>query len=155
MMPVLLVVLAIAVVAGVILIPKTALAYQNGKQLGPIELKPIGSGFYLRSDAAEQFNLMRQDASTDGVSLVVDSAFRSMAEQEALYAELVAGSRTTPVAKPGYSNHQNGIAVDIAVQSSQQSPTYQWLAANAGDYGFVNTGATFNNPEYWHWEYHS
>ncbi len=149
--------LGAVIVAMVLLMSKTASAeaFANGQSIGTIQLTAIAPGQFLRTDAAESYNMMSSDAAQDGVSLVVDSAFRSMVEQQALYDEKVAGTRTTAVARPGYSNHQNGIAVDIAVQSSTQSVSYQWLSANAADYGFYNVGSSFNPPEYWHWEYHA
>jgi LAS superfamily LD-carboxypeptidase LdcB len=61
----------------------------------------------------------------------------------------------TPVARPGFSNHQNGVAVDIQVNSSTSSPVYVWLKMNAKAYGFINTGASFKPPEFWHWEFRS
>lgn len=51
-------------------------------------------------------------------------------------------------ARPGYSNHQGGIAVDVGVGGTA-SAVYRWLAANAGRFGFVRTVKS----EPWHWEY--
>lgn len=132
---------------------KQVQAYAHGVAIGLIEVWPIGGGFYLRKDAAQSAVRLIAKAKDDGVTLQTDSAFRFMEEQQSLYSKLQAGIITTPVAKPGYSNHQNGIAWDIAVQRSMNSPTYIWLAANAPDYGWTNTGRYFSNPEYWHWEY--
>lgn len=132
--------------------PQTADAYVKGVQTS-ITLGDIGGGYFLRDDAAASFNLMQAAATQAGIPLTVDSAFRFMSEQTDLYNEFLSGARTSLVAKPGYSNHQGGVAVDIAVQSSTQSATYKWLAENAADYGFVNTGAKFSKPEYWHWEF--
>ncbi|MEM6698100.1 MAG: M15 family metallopeptidase, partial [Bacteroidota bacterium] len=52
-------------------------------------------------------------------------------------------------AKPGRSNHQNGIALDIANTKSGTSIVYQWLKENATKYGFVRTVKS----ESWHWVY--
>jgi LAS superfamily LD-carboxypeptidase LdcB len=135
-----------------VLRPSTALAYSAGKPIS-ITLVSIGGGHELRADAAKAFNAMRIAAAADGLFLKVNSSFRRMEEQTTLYAEFTSGQRTDLVAKPGYSNHQSGVAVDIEVQRSTSSREYKWLAANARRFGFQNTGANFSKPEYWHWEF--
>ena len=50
-------------------------------------------------------------------------------------------------AKPGRSNHQSGIAVDISAQKGSKS--YSWLVQNAWKYGFIRAV----RKERWHWEY--
>lgn len=55
-----------------------------------------------------------------------------------------------PTARPGSSMHERGLAVDFNFAgrsiSSQDSPAYQWLAANAQVFGFQNLPS-----EPWHW----
>ncbi|MGA9525199.1 MAG: D-alanyl-D-alanine carboxypeptidase family protein [Myxococcaceae bacterium] len=124
----------------------TVTGYVNGVAK-KITLKAIPNGKYLRSDAAAAFNKMSAAAKSAGVTLPVVSGFRSMAQQKNLYALYLQG-RGNLAAKPGYSNHQGGIAVDISVGSTA-SKTYKWLAANASKYGFKRTVPS----EPWHWEY--
>lgn len=50
-----------------------------------------------------------------------------------------------PTGKPGYSNHQNGDAVDFNVPID----TYRWMVKNAIRYGWVRTVLS----ERWHWQY--
>lgn len=128
-------------------------AYARGVSLGLIDVSPIGSGYYLRWDAAASWLRLKSAAVAGEVTLQVDSAFRTMAEQSELWARKQAGQLSQLVAFPGTSNHQNGIAIDVAVQARSDSPTYRWLAAHAPAFGWTNTGATFSRPEYWHWEY--
>jgi LAS superfamily LD-carboxypeptidase LdcB len=52
-------------------------------------------------------------------------------------------------APPGSSNHQNGIAFDIAVGGGSGDPIYDWLKKNAPARGFIRTV----NKEPWHWEF--
>lgn len=70
------------------------------------------------------------------------------------------------VAAPGYSLHNNGLAIDFStregnhtlgassrpvnVQRWRQSWFYQWLRANASRYGFAEN---ISISEPWHWEY--
>jgi LAS superfamily LD-carboxypeptidase LdcB len=55
-----------------------------------------------------------------------------------------------PTARPGASKHEQGLAIDFSwngsVINSRSSPAFQWLAANAGSFGFANLPS-----EPWHW----
>ncbi len=129
---------------------------------GPMLVKGVGNGAYLRPDAADAFLTMVQQASLEGVDLVAGSAFRSMAEQAVIYARYITGTNivngsNAKAAAPGTSNHGAGIAIDIANLNGQaisySSPEYVWLAANAHLYGFDHTeGASINEP--WHWDFY-
>ncbi|MEW6434392.1 MAG: D-alanyl-D-alanine carboxypeptidase family protein [Myxococcota bacterium] len=121
--------------------------YVNGRPQS-ITVSPIGNGKYLRSDAAAAFNAMRRDAARAGVNLNPVSGFRTMAEQTYLY-NLYRSGRGNLAARPGYSNHQSGISVDVSTNGSYNSAAYRWLAANARRYGFVNDV----RGEPWHWTY--
>lgn len=105
-------------------------------------------GHQLRRDAAEAFMQMRAAAAAAGVELVVESAFRTWAEQKVFYDDFVAGRRKDVAAPPGWSNHQGGTAVDLDTDRGTND-AYDWLVANAHLYGFRRTVAS----EPWHWEY--
>ena len=128
-------------------------AFVAGKSIGTIGLVGIGNEKYLREDAAAAFEKMLEKSEAEGVKLVVDDAFRRMDEQERLYAKHQSGLLRTPVAKPGWSKHQSGVALDIAVHRTNTSLEYRWLAQNAPQFGWHNTGASFHPPEFWHWEF--
>ncbi len=57
-----------------------------------------------------------------------------------------ASSCKTPTARPGYSNHQMGLAIDFGNCGSHSTACYKWLAANAKNYGLINLPS-----EPWHW----
>ncbi len=124
---------------------------------GPMLVAPVGNGQFMRVDAAEAFNRMIDAAARDGITLLAGSAFRSVAQQAALYAAYVARAFTYPtVAQPGKSNHGNGTANDIAVAPGVSvhfdTPAFAWLTANAGMFGFSwDEGRRVNEP--WHWRY--
>lgn len=139
--------LALVMIGGAV---TTAVAYSGGKELGKITLIMI-DGKPVEQQTGKQFLAMRAAALRDGVKLVLNSGFRTWAEQVRLYGLYLAGQGNL-AAKPGFSNHQSGLAVDIQVDNSFTSPVYRWLAANAARYGFVNTGKSFSQPEPWHWE---
>jgi peptidoglycan hydrolase-like protein with peptidoglycan-binding domain len=112
-----------------------------------ITLSGIPNGKQMRSDAAAAFNRMHAAAARAGINLHVNSGFRSMAEQQELYRQYLNGTGNL-AARPGYSNHQGGIAVDVNVGSTS-SATYRWMAAHADEFGFKRTVPS----EPWHWEY--
>ncbi len=61
-----------------------------------------------------------------------------------------ASSCSPPTAKPGSSMHERGLAIDFtnrgSLISSHSNPAWQWMAANAGRFGFSNLPS-----EPWHW----
>jgi LAS superfamily LD-carboxypeptidase LdcB len=120
--------------------------YVKGEK-ATIHVLPVAPGKYMRADAAIAFLRMVAAALLAGVVLTVNSAFRLMAEQEELYLRHREGTGNL-AAKPGFSNHQGGIAVDIETGGTN-TPVYLWLARNAHRFGFVRTVPS----EPWHWEY--
>lgn len=116
----------------------------------PITLREIpgASGYYLQSspvDVWSAFQRLKSAAVNAGHAVVVNSAFRTMAKQTALFAAYTAGTGNK-AAKPGYSTHQNGFALDLAVA---QGGLLSWLRSNASAYGFFETVTGEN----WHWAY--
>lgn len=103
----------------------------------------------LRSDIVEKLTEMFNAASTRGVDLKIASGYRSYEYQKTLFSNLEAGVGTTTanqsIALPGQSEHQTGLALDIASSlgtcyieecfSGTQSG--QWLADNSYLYGFI------------------
>ena len=61
--------------------PRSVEAWSRGQSLGVIQVAPIGEGHYLRADAAQAFLGMLSRSARDGVSLIVNSSFRSMEKQ--------------------------------------------------------------------------
>jgi len=110
---------------------------------------PGFSGFYLQRspvDAFAAFARMRQAIQASGINVKLNSAFRTMAKQKELYNKYLTG-RGNLAAKPGRSNHQYGVAVDLDVKSNPR--LLKWLQANAGRFGFHQAVPSEN----WHWEY--
>jgi soluble lytic murein transglycosylase-like protein len=93
----------------------------------------------MRPDVALAFDRMAAAARADGVALVIASAFRSNAEQAALFA---AHPDPKWVARPGESLHRLGTELDLGPQVA-----YAWLAAHAPRFGLIQRYAW----EPWHW----
>ena len=104
-----------------------------------------------------------------GIYLIINSSYRPYTEQEQLYNEYTElyGQRgaDTIASRPGYSEHQTGLALDIFSKDSttrstfKDSAAYTWLINNSYKYGFILrypegkeslTGFEF---EAWHYRY--
>jgi len=101
-----------------------------------------GTDVEVRTAAA--FRVMAKAARKRGIKLAINSGFRSRAEQAKLYREYRRGEGNL-AARPGYSNHQSGRALDIYINRK----TLAWLESHAATYGFYRTVP----GEAWHWEY--
>lgn len=89
------------------------------------------------------FDAMRAEAAGSGHSLSILSGYRSHAHQTDNYTQRVAqvGQEVADrgMARPGHSEHQTGLAIDVNSLSTSfgATPTGQWVAANAHRFGFV------------------
>ncbi len=116
----------------------TTVMASGGGYSGPLVYR---QGHGMRPDAAAAFDRMAAVASRAGLALIVNSAFRSDAEQAALFA---AHPDPTWVAPPGHSLHRCATELDLGPETA-----YGWLAANAGSFGFVQRYSW----EPWHYGY--
>lgn len=105
-------------------------------------------GHPVERDTANAYYVMAQAAERDGVQIRIVSGFRTMAEQQHLYYCYTSCSCNgcNLAARPGYSNHQSGHALDLNTSSGG---VYNWLAAHGAHYGFSRTVPS----EAWHWEW--
>jgi hypothetical protein len=110
----------------------------GGGYNGPLVYR---QGHGMRPDVAAAFDRMAAAAAGAGISLIVNSAFRSDAEQAALFA---AHPDPRWVAPPGHSLHRCATELDLGPESA-----YGWLAANASRFGFVQRYSW----EAWHYGY--
>lgn len=106
-------------------------------------------GLTLRSEAANALETMFSAAAEDGITLILGSGYRSYETQARLFNNYVnrdgeeAANRYS--ARPGESEHQTGLAVDISdysmanwlKNSFKGTAESRWLIENAYTYGFV------------------
>ena len=123
---------------------------------------PSSYGSGLRPELTRAFAKMRDAAARDGVSLWIISGFRSYASQKAVYAAKIRqyGFATAEKrsARPGHSEHQTGLAIDVNSISQSWGDTRagRWVAKNAHRYGFIvrypkgKTSITGYAYEPWH-----
>ena len=95
----------------------------------------------MRPDVAAAYDRMAAAAAADGIALVVNSGFRSDAEQAALFEQ---NPDPRMVAPPGTSLHRCATELDLGPPAA-----YGWLAANAERYGFLQRYSW----EAWHYGY--
>jgi len=119
----------------------------------------------LRRVALESLNEMSAAARADGITLAVSSAYRSYDYQVKVYNRNVRelGKKIADLesAKPGFSQHQTGLAVDFypVTDSYAKTKAGRWLAANASRFGWSNSfpkgyeAATGYKWECWHYRY--
>jgi N-acetylmuramoyl-L-alanine amidase len=86
---------------------------------------------------------LRKAIQERGIRMVVNSAYRTIAQQLLLYNWK--GSNSNPVAKPGQSNHQSGLALDIVDRPGWQPylQRYGWqpLAGDPPHVDYKGAGA--------------
>ncbi|MDD5710778.1 MAG: D-alanyl-D-alanine carboxypeptidase family protein [Candidatus Colwellbacteria bacterium] len=128
-------------------------------------------GVCLKQDAGEGLIRMFEAAEKDGVRLAVTSAYRHVYGQADMYRYWLKTDRQEieyTVEKPGFSEHQLGMAVDLTDSSvgfRSADPNFyisrggRWMRKNAHKYGFVmshsDSDGNGSNAGYepWHWRY--
>jgi LAS superfamily LD-carboxypeptidase LdcB len=125
----------------------------------------------MRADAAAALIDLLAQARAAGVPMVPISGFRSLEYQAGLVQKAIVkyGSEEVAgrwVARPGYSEHHTGLAVDLGPEeapdldcetSFEETPAFAWLNQNAGRFGFELSYPRGNargiNYEPWHWRF--
>jgi D-alanyl-D-alanine carboxypeptidase len=115
----------------------------------PLRLTAKDDEMKMRKIAADALKQMYDGAQLEGLKLMVSSGYRSYNFQVSLYnryvqqqGKAVADSQS---ARPGFSEHQTGLAVDVEPASRKceveacfaKTPEGQWVAMNAYKYGFI------------------
>lgn len=119
----------------------------------------------------DEIEQLFSDAKDQGLDLMIGSGFRSYALQNTYYSNYVRLYSQQEAdkfsAKPGQSEHQTGLVVDLAYANMDcylarcfaDTPAGIWLAQNAHEYGFVlrypegKESVTGFQFEPWHFRY--
>lgn len=124
----------------------------------------------LREPAARAAEAMTGAAAKAGVPVRIISAYRDYATQVALYNSYVArdgqAAADTYSARPGHSEHQTGLVIDLddhgdcyLMACFGDTAAGAWLAEHAAEYGFIvrypegKEAVTGFMPEPWHFRY--
>ena len=133
---------------------KMTLGYVRGKSF-PLAIEWV-DGMWLGCELAAHWREMKTAAAADGIALILTSGWRSYEEQKSIWIERQdpeVRARKGAAARPGYSLHQSGRAIDIKTglslanfQAGNSTPIFDWLRENSTKYGFVRD----YKPEPWH-----
>ena len=133
----------------------------------------------LQTEAADAFLAMQAAAAKDGVTIWMQSGYRSVDYQKNLYDQKTQYFRNKGLSEaeakkqaanivnpPGYSEHNCGLAADLnspehtdLTEGFENTEAFRWLSAHAVEYGFIlrypkNAEAvTEITYEPWHWRY--
>ncbi len=136
--------------------------------LEDLDLSYSRSGMKLVHTAKTALEKMVTAAKEEGYMIRVMSSYRSYNYQVNLYNKYVQNdgkeAADTYSARPGYSEHQTGLCIDIDdgivnYTDFEQSKSFKWMQENAHKYGFILrypkdkseiTGYTY---ESWHYRY--
>lgn len=144
-----------------------------------IDLVPISKKLQIHKIIYNDLFDMLDEMIKLGLKPIICSAYRSYSRQEELYrkkcqyyiekgySDSVAQDLASQwVAKPGYSEHQTGLALDIVSLDYQeldinqeQTKEQQWLMNNSWRYGFIlrypkdKENITYVHYEPWHYRY--
>ena len=110
----------------------------------------LSENIYMQPEAAAALEDLFEGALEDGITLYATSGYRSYATQKAIFDRkletMSEKAANASVAKPGYSEHQTGLAMDVEglsslgsglVQDFGETPEGMWIAAHCHEYGFI------------------
>lgn len=111
---------------------------------------------------------MYTDAKEEGLSIIITSGFRTYDTQEELYEEyqdeLGKEEADRVAARPGFSEHQTGLCIDVmnytsTMEDFEETQEFKWMQKNAYKYGFIlrypkdKEYITGYDYESWHYRY--
>ena len=123
---------------------------------------------YLRKDAKESFEKMAKNAKYNGYVIIAVSSYRSYDYQAKLYKNYVnkLGTFRSDIAsaRPGHSEHQTGLSVDISdisldYDNFENTREFIWMKNNSYKFGFIlrypkaKYDMTGFKYEPWHYRY--
>lgn len=151
--------------------PNAPVDYRPADVAIPDGVRSIEGGA-LRTDAAASLSAMVNAAATAGVGeIALLSGFRSYETQQTSYANQVgaqgAAGADLASARPGFSEHQSGLAGDVVacaevcgtLDDLAATPQGAWIAEHAWEFGWITryedgfTPITGYSPEPWHLRY--
>lgn len=122
---------------------------------------------FMRKEASTALEELFNAAKKDNIYLYALSGYRSYSTQKSIYKRTIKEQgrkyANKYVAKPGYSEHQTGLAMDITTKDSyvafEKTLEGKWLSENAYKYGFIiryplgKESITGYSYEAWHIRY--
>ncbi len=135
----------------------------------PVKIDKYNDRWHLRPEAMQAWKELQAAAKEAGFDIRFYSGYRSYEYQEELFNGYVAvdglAAASRYSARPGQSEHQLGLALDMSVpeigleEALGKHPAGQWLAANSWRYGWIlrylegKESVTGYMYEPWHFRY--
>jgi len=104
----------------------------------------------INEEVLNSFRRLQRDAKKYNYNFDIESGYRDYLYQEKIYNKLIKEKgfnyALRCIAKPGYSEHQTGLAIDVCVYKEEKCyieneieklPETKWLHSNAHKYGFI------------------
>ncbi|MBR3199588.1 MAG: M15 family metallopeptidase [Bacilli bacterium] len=122
----------------------------------------------IKEKVYEAFKEMSKKAKEDGITLIVNSSYRDYNSQKRIYEQYEdkKGQKyaDSVAARPNFSEHQTGLALDIftpgaGMKNFEGTDAFKWLSKNAYKYGFIlrypkdKESITGYDYEAWHYRY--
>jgi D-alanyl-D-alanine carboxypeptidase len=137
---------------------------QSEFRMIPVDHTKNGTKLFIKKDAHTALLKLLEAAKQDGITLRVESGYRSRTYQKKIFVRMLDEGREFEdiiryVAPPGYSQHALGTAVDFFPSNWQFASLadYEWLRDNGETFGFTETYPKNNVLRYpweaWHWNY--
>ena len=140
----------------------------NPDDLVTMPLTVAFRGKKIINEVNEAFIKLCKDAKSENLTIVANSTYRDFNYQSSLYKKYKNNKgqiyADNYAARPGYSEHQTGLAIDVSTLKSnmddfEETNEYRWLIKNAYKYGFIlrypkdKEDITGYNYESWHYRY--
>ncbi len=126
------------------------------------------AGNSIKQEVNQKYIEMWNAAKEDGITLIVNSSYRTNEYQTGLYEnrkeQQGQANADKYAARPGHSEHESGLALDIfspgyGTANFETSDAYTWLINNSYKYGFIlrypkdKEHLTGYGYESWHYRY--
>lgn len=117
--------------------------------LVPLSLRSVSGPHELRKEAAIALQQLFEAAEQAGYELYVKSSYRNYQTQSTMYENRLEkyGKDDGVVAKPGSSDHQTGLGVDVLdrvwanregmTPAFGETPEARWMEENCAEFGFI------------------
>ena len=138
------------------------------KNLIKLDLRYSNKNKYLKKEAADAFYKLSENAKSKGYRIIIVSGYRDYEYQDKLFSYYVLEKGLDYAlmcsAKPGHSEHQTGLAIDVEGSNFdynlfESSKEFKWMKNNAYKYGFIlrypkgKEHITGFKYEPWHYRY--
>lgn len=138
------------------------------EDLVTMSLQYAFNGKQIRTEVNSAFKQMANAAKAESLKIVANSAYRDNAYQTRIYENIKDDKgeeyADNYAARPGHSEHQTGLSIDISTLSStldgfEVTPEFTWLKENSYKFGFIlrypegKEYLTGYQYEPWHYRY--